>query len=529
MSLTFPKSGSHAFSEVLQEASLERTFVILTSATGAERFRVSYGLDSIERYREIWAKIRHWKGVEHHLDGDAVPFDGCQEMLDCACSGSREAGTWCWGEGRLSSSLGSIAPLFPCRFIPLSEANHLGWFQYGSLNRDRVFVVDKIKLRQRVNHYLEKSFAHYCPLLDNAEIDQIIKALPQRIDPRQDESWVYKQGWIRGRYQTIGVEKKQQEQANPAPKAPYVPGGESGAPKGEVVPQHALGASETSPRLIDGREIPKVTYAEIGGLDSAIAQLREAVELPLKMPQLFTHLGISPHRGVLLYGPPGTGKTLLAKALANECEAHFALVNGPELLSKWHGETEANLRRLFEEARAKAPSVILFDEIDALTPHRDTVTHNFEAVLVSQLLSLMDGLVDRGNVVVIGTTNRPKAVDPALKRPGRLDLQLLVGLPDVAAREAILTIHSSKMPLAEDVSLSDLAARTSKYTGAMLAALCREAGMICLREQLQIGKGSLPALSEEEIAMLSVSASHFEQALAAGKKPKTAVEALSEG
>ena len=522
ISVTFPKSSSNTFSEVLQEASSERTFVRLAGGSGGEeRFRVTYNLESLSRYRELWTKIRHWRGVLHELDGEPVAYDGCQEMLDCACqAASLGQGIWCIGDGQLSGSLGAIAPLFPCRFIPISEANHMGWFQYGTMNRERVFVVDKIKLRQRISYYLEKSAALYCPFLNNNAIDSIVLSLPSRLDPRQDDAWVYKQGWIRGRYQIVGVEKRQQLR----PATGHQPMDSSGAPIPGSATQTtaALGVtvnrSSGQARLIDGRVVPKVSYDEIGGLDDAIAKLREAVELPLKLPQLFTHLGITPHRGVLMYGPPGSGKTLLAKALANECDAHFVLINGPELISKWHGETEANLRAIFDEARKFAPSVILFDEIDALTPHRDAVTHNFEAVQVSQLLALMDGLVERGNVVVIGTTNRPKSVDAALLRPGRLELQLEIGLPDTAGREAILQIHTAKMPLADDVSIGELAELTIKHTGAMIAALCRTAGMICLRESLTVGKGIMPTLSEDEIKGLKVSREHFIQAL--GEKTK---------
>jgi len=514
LSITFPRSSSHHFSEVLEEASSERTFVTLSPDTGkgspvtdskTERYRVSYTLDNLQRYRSLWGKVRLWQGVLHQLDGLTVPFDSCQEMLDCTLSG-RELGShsWCWGESQGASSVGAMAPLFPCRFIPISEGNHLGWFLFGKLNKDRVFVVDKIQLRRRIDYYLEQTCAHLCPLLDATSIDTTIAALPNRIDPRIDESWVYRQGWIRGRYQMVGVEKRQLTARSPV---------ERPAAARVEAPQPRTSTQSAEIQLIDGRVVPKVTYQDIGGLDPIIALLREAVELPIKLPQLFAHLGISPHRGVLLYGPSGTGKTLLAKALANECEAHFLLVNGPELISKWHGETEANLRRIFDEARRLAPSVILFDEIDALTPARDAVTHNFEAVQVSQLLALMDGLVERGNVVVIGTTNRPNSVDPALRRPGRLDLQLKVGLPNATAREAILRIHSERMPLEEGVCLKELAKKTPKYTGAMLAAVCREAGMACLREQLSIGTGAIPEISEAQIQSLKVTRAHFLGAL----------------
>ncbi|NLN83743.1 MAG: AAA family ATPase [Firmicutes bacterium] len=502
LTLRFAASTSPNLSQALAIASRQNSFK--EEGSGKDlRYTVIFTLpEDIEDYRSCWALVRNWKYSSHLLDGVEIPFDEVQELLDCYAEGQRlGAQNWCLGDGIVASEL---APLFPCRFIPISEANHLGWFQFGNLNKDRIFIVDKIRLRQRINYYLEKSNARFCPLLDSEEIDRVIRQLPSRIDPRKDEAWEYKQGWVKGRFTTIGVEKKQRYRPAQAAQTPKAAEAEK--------PRPSLKTKAESKEA--NREIPVVRYNQIGGLDPVIAQVRESVELPMKMPELFDHLGISPHRGILLYGPPGTGKTLIAKALAHECGAHFIIVNGPELISKWHGETEANLRKIFEEAKAKAPSVILFDEVDALTPDRDNVTLNYEAVAVSQLLSLLDGLVDRGNVVVIGTTNRPQSVDPALKRPGRLDLHLEVGYPDLEGRLAILRIHTAGMPLSSDVNLERLAELTPDFSGADLAALCREAGLVCLREKVSIYPGEeTPALQPEEIAELKVSQEHFLQAL----------------
>ena len=230
--------------------------------------------------------------------------------------------------------------------------------------------------------------------------------------------------------------------------------------------------------------VPKVTYEDIGGLSHVIMRVRELVELPLRHPELFNRLGIEPPKGILLYGPPGTGKTLLAKAVANEADAHFIAINGPEIMSKFYGESEQRLREIFEQAKKNAPSIIFIDEIDAIAPKRDEVVGEVERRVVAQLLALMDGLESRGQVIVIGATNRPNAVDPALRRPGRFDREIEVPLPDRKGRLEILQIHTRMTPLAEDVDLEKLADMTKGYTGADLAALVREAAMHALRRYL---------------------------------------------
>ena len=231
-------------------------------------------------------------------------------------------------------------------------------------------------------------------------------------------------------------------------------------------------------------KIPRVTYEDIGGLDEAIKQIREMVELPLKHPELFERLGIEAPKGVLLHGPPGTGKTLLAKAVANETNANFYSLSGPEIMSKYYGESEENLRRIFKEAIENAPSIIFIDEIDSIAPKREEVTGEVERRVVAQLLALMDGLEERGKVVVIGATNRINAIDPALRRPGRFDREIEIGIPDKKGRREILEIHTRGMPLAKDVNLDKLAEMTHGFSGADLEALCKEAAMRALRRIL---------------------------------------------
>ena len=228
----------------------------------------------------------------------------------------------------------------------------------------------------------------------------------------------------------------------------------------------------------------RVTYEEVGGLGSEIKAMREIVELPLRHPELFTRLGVEAHSGILLYGPPGCGKTLIAKVLASESEANMYSINGPEIMNKYYGETEARLRDLFKEAKDNSPSIIFIDEIDAIAPKREEAYGDVEKRVVAQLLALMDGLTDRGNVIVLGATNRPDSLDPALRRPGRFDREVEISVPNDDGRLDILHIHTRGMPIAEDIDLKELAYELHGYTGADIKSLCRESAMKAIRRYL---------------------------------------------
>ena len=255
---------------------------------------------------------------------------------------------------------------------------------------------------------------------------------------------------------------------------------EGAAPRGALLISANTAIAFKVPEVSAGQAY-RVSYEDIGGLEREVSLVREMVELPLKFPQLFGLLGIDPPKGVLLTGPPGTGKTLIARAVSSEVRAHFIHVNGPEVIHKFYGESEAKLRQIFEEAQRNAPSIIFLDEFDALAPKRAQVVGDVEKRVVAQLLALMDGLVERGAVVVIGATNMPELVDPALRRPGRFDREIAIGVPDRGARRQILGIHSRRMPLGADVDLEQIAEITHGYVGADLEVLCKEAGMVALR------------------------------------------------
>ena len=286
----------------------------------------------------------------------------------------------------------------------------------------------------------------------------------------------------------------------------YNPGGEAAL----IGEDTAVSISEKP--VEEELKIPRVTYEDIGGLKDEVKKVREMIELPLRHPEVFDRLGVEAPKGVLLHGPPGTGKTLLAKAVANETQANFIPLTGPEIMSKYYGQSEENLREVFKNAEENAPSIIFIDEIDSIAPSRDEVTGEVERRVVAQLLALMDGLKTRGRVVVIGATNRPNALDNAIRRPGRFDREIEIGIPDKDERLEILHIHTRGMPLAEDVKLEEFASITHGYAGADLAALCREAAMRALRRILPDLDLEMEEIPVEVLNKLTVTRQDFQQA-----------------
>lgn len=283
--------------------------------------------------------------------------------------------------------------------------------------------------------------------------------------------------------------------------------------QGVVITENTEISYNPEPQHLKEEKTLEVTYEDIGGLHDEVTKVREMVELPLKHPELFERLGIDPPKGVLLYGPPGTGKTLLAKAVANETQANFILINGPEIMSKYYGQSEQNLRKKFEEAEKNAPSIVFIDEIDAIAIKREESHGEVERRVVAQLLALMDGLKSRGKVVVIAASNIPNSLDPALRRPGRFDREIEIGVPDKNARTNILKIHTRNMPLAKDVNLDDIADFSHGFVGADLYALSKEAAMNVLRRLLpEINTKDSDKIPNDILEKMVVDANDFKEA-----------------
>jgi len=289
----------------------------------------------------------------------------------------------------------------------------------------------------------------------------------------------------------------------------------------EVQPKQAVIVAESTeveyrPEAVEVAEdsAPDITYEDIGGLEEEIKKIREMVELPLKHPEIFERLGIEAPKGVLLHGPPGTGKTLIAKAVANETNSHFILINGPEIMSKYYGQSEENIRKKFEEAEKNAPSIVFIDEIDAIASKREETRGEVERRVVAQLLALMDGLNSRGKVVVIAATNVPNILDPALRRPGRFDREIEVGVPSKEGRHNILKIHTRNMPLAKNVNLKEIAGITHGFVGADLSSLAKEAAMIVLRRILpELKLKEEEPIPKEVLEKLKITMGDFKEAL----------------
>jgi transitional endoplasmic reticulum ATPase len=467
--------------------------------------RVSVKLDLPDDWRlldDFSGLLRGEERADYAADGAAISgeelFGGLRCFLRKQRSGT-PAREWC------TPSKLADKQLFPCKQIYVYDNDHLtdnSWYAFGRMGEDGAYLVDKEAITERVLSDLGPCVR--CPILDLDTTAEIVARLPERIDPGKDASWSYREDGPLSGWRVVKTRDGREESAPQEEREGLIERLARSVRNG--------GAGVAVSGAVGSRNVPATRYEDVGGMREAVTLVREAVELPITHPEIFSKLNIRPHKGILFYGPPGTGKTLLARAVAHESGAHFIAVSGPEILTKYWGQSEARLRSIFNEARSKAPAIILFDEIDSFASSRDMMSESFEATLVSQLLSLMDGLNDLGRVCVIATTNRPGAIDPALRRPGRFDHEIEIGLPDAEARLHILKIHTRDMPTAPDLDLRHIAQHTASYSGADLEALCREAALVCMRRTINL-RDLEKRIAPHQLSALSVTTYDFRTAM----------------
>jgi transitional endoplasmic reticulum ATPase len=493
------------------DGSLERAAAV---AAGHPSYRVE-GVNGSARVSVVldlpddWRLLDDFSGLlrgegraEYAADGEEISgeelFGGLRCFLRKQRSGT-PAREWC------TPSKLADKQLFPCKQIHVYDNDHLthnSWYSFGRMGDEGAYLVDKEAITDRVLSDLGPCVR--CPILDLDTIAEIVARLPEKIDPVKEAGWSYREDGPLAGWKVVKARDEREEAPLQEERKSLIERLARSVRDGGA--QVAVGGA------VGSRNVPATRYEDVGGMRETIALVREAVELPITHPEIFRKLNIRPHKGILFYGPPGTGKTLLARAVAHESGAHFIAVSGPEILNKYWGQSEARLRSIFNEARQKAPAIILFDELDSFASSRDMMSESFEATLVSQLLSLMDGLNDLGRVCVIATTNRPGAIDPALRRPGRFDHEIEIGLPDAEARLHILEIHTRSMPTAPDLDLKHIAQHTGSYSGADLEALCREAALVCMRRTINL-RDLQKRIAPHQLSALSVTTYDFRTAI----------------
>lgn len=491
LKIVFAKSSSVYYKDALEKSQkfskyypIDENNSVNKIIINQEEFRNKY--DTIQK---LFSIISNWSYSELHFNGRKISFGEINSFLYIIkCQNGYEISPnqayYCqhendkfgWGCKYLSNIRRQIQKESSYYYNPKY------WFNYGHFENENIWIINKQHLLKSLKEEAIEKKVSVCKYFSFEKIEQIVTSLPDNFSLVENENWeiVYEEindGVI--------VEKRP---VNVKPKSMKNEVVESDVgirinllDKNKLKDEDKLNASN--------RFIPNVTFNEIGGIENIVTIIREVIELPLKVPKLFDYLGIKPHKGILLYGAPGCGKTLIAKAIANEIKAHFIPIKGPELLSKWYGQSEENLRNIFEEARNLNPSIIYFDEIDSIAQVRSSEESlRFDARFVNQLLTLMDGIEEYGNVCVIASTNRKELIDEALLRPGRFDYTIEIEKPTYEGCFKIFQIHTHKMPIEKEFDILEFSKKLFGLSGAEIAFVTREGAYNCLRKNVEIKK-----------------------------------------
>jgi AAA+ superfamily predicted ATPase len=489
LTIAFARSSSPAFVFLRRRLDALAALGSLEVARDAQGQEVLFELTlwrdlvpAARRIANLLCIVRAWRSTEVSLDGEVLSrkqqqlfIEKLERVRSCWLRHKEQGQAACRRASRLGCDSIRLEP-------PLYELNYGGreppWFGIGTFNGERV-TLDKVQLRDQLSDGPNRQL-RLCPFFDAAYVERAIDELPETLSP--GDSWTKlhdgqgKPAWLwpKGVSTPMGLHATQATRADKGASIRL----------GLDLSERDEGADEETTPV---RSVPPTRYSDVIGQDAAVETVRDAIELPLRYPEFFRRLGATPRTsGLVLAGPPGTGKTLLARAVAGECGAHIEIVSGPSLLSMWLGQTEAALRKVFDRARAFAPSVVLFDEIDSIAPSRFSAAAQHDVSIVAQLLVLLDGLESRGQIFVLGTTNRPEQLDPALRRPGRLDQTLWLPLPDERGRAALFEYYLRPLKLAPRLDRQRLAGRLAALTpgssGADIAFICDRAALRCVKE-----------------------------------------------